>query len=56
MIKLKRFKERIVHLSSIITNNGRVAQLVRAFGLHPKGHWFEPSLDHQKISSCEQDE
>ena len=28
---------------------GSIAQLVRAFGLHPKGQRFEPSWIHQKI-------
>ena len=23
---------------------GRLAQLVRAFGSHPRGHWFESSI------------
>jgi hypothetical protein len=26
--------------------NGQLAQLVRAFGSHPRGHWFEPSIAH----------
>ena len=28
-------------------DSGQVAQLVRAFGLHPKGHRFEPCLVHR---------
>ena len=30
---------------------GGVAQLVRAFGSHPRGHGFEPPRLHQKITS-----
>ncbi len=25
-------------------NFGQLAQLVRAFGSHPRGHWFESSI------------
>ena len=32
---------------SKICRQGRLAQLVRASGLHPEGHWFEPSIAHQ---------
>jgi hypothetical protein len=29
---------------------GRIAQLVRAFGSHPKGPWFESRCDHHANS------
>ena len=30
--------------------HGRLAQLVRAFGLHPKGRGFDPLSDHMNIN------
>ena len=31
-----------------VSRNGGIAQLVRAFGSHPRGHRFEPYCLHQK--------
>ena len=28
---------------------GQLAQLVRAFGSHPKGHWFKSSIAHHEV-------
>ncbi len=30
---------------------GQLAQLVRAFGSHPRGHWFESSIAQMKKMS-----
>ena len=31
-----------------MTFGGQLAQLVRAFGSHPRGHWFESSIAQVK--------
>jgi hypothetical protein len=32
----------------ILKFSGQLAQLVRAFGSHPRGHWFESSIAQLK--------
>ena len=32
----------------VILVEGQLAQLVRAFGSHPRGHWFESSIAQMK--------
>ncbi len=32
-------------------SHGRLAQLVRARGSHPRGHWFESSIAHHPVST-----
>ena len=42
-----------ISIINIVTKNGEVAQLARAFGSYPKGHVFESHLRYQYKNQCE---
>ena len=47
----KQWKVSVITVYSL--GKGRLAQLARAFGLHPKGHRFEPCIAHMKIDEIQ---
>lgn len=44
---LMKIKQVFFTKSTVIVVYAGLAQLVRAFGLHPRGHWSESNILHQ---------